>query len=128
MYKINVDFKVNTKVYFVKMVEMPHVVTCPMCLGDKYLYRKNETEVKCPKCNGLGTTSDSGGLTHSVNSGNLHKIVCIINEDCISFEYYVDLDGNSDCVKVHTIFKTKQEAFTECEKANKTAIMGYYSM
>ena len=126
MATINIEFKINSKVYFVDMVEIPHITTCSICKGDKHFYSsKNNIEIKCPQCNGEGTTSDSGSLKYVVKSGILHKIVCTIDEHGNNVEYYLSLKSDFDIIEKHEIFNKEKDALKECEIKNKKGIMCY---
>lgn len=128
MATINIDFKINSKVYFIDMVEIPHFTTCSTCKGDKYFYSKSNDEIKCPKCNGEGITSDSGGLTYAVKSGLLHKIVCTIDEHGKDLEYTLAIKPELGLIQKDEIFNNEKDALKECEIQNKKGYMSYCKM
>lgn len=126
MEPILIDYEINSKVYFIEMTQIPHVIQCPICLGEKDLFRKNGTKVKCYNCNGTGVKSESGSLKFTVSSGNLHRIYITI-DSCKRFEYVINVGEDVDYKKPSVIYKTEQEALADCEKMNSLGMMGYTS-
>jgi DnaJ-class molecular chaperone len=124
MKPIEIDFKINEKVFFIKLEKTPDEKECPTCLGEGLLVRLNSTKIKCPTCHGKKTISESGSLKNVVKSGKLERMNFEIGLDG-EYKTYTVETKNGGIFRTNAVFKTKELAQKECDEISKGVIMGY---
>ena len=104
-------------------INLQVIVTLADVYNNKLLDVKYTRKIKCPTCKGKGTTSDSGSIKNVVIKDKIKRVYITIDDS--TGIYYQFKNGVSENIPEYKIFETELEAQTECDRLNKSCIMGY---
>lgn len=124
MEKVEYKYKLNEKVFYVDMIQIPTFKKCDVCLGEGNLSRKDESTIVCYKCNGVKEITDSGSLKYVVKEGII-KFINITIKECSCFPYtFVEYQLENEKKTFHeaNLYSIEEEAE---QNIPRNCYMGY---
>ena len=129
MKKVDIKYKylIDEVVFYKSAKSIPTFIACDMCAGVGAMFRKDGSEIKCPKCNGKTTISThSGSIVEVAVKAYVDSVNITINSEnkcSISYSLRENRDAEDEDTRLSTLYGKsfhESQLFESPEEVAKT--------